>query len=82
MCDCFQYCAGKKLARFWELLKISFLTFSLMKRKQLFLIGPQDNRRKLESIHEYHSVERKNEGRKPDRNSSLRRLEIKPRNLV
>jgi hypothetical protein len=28
--------------------------------------------RKHESIHEYHFVERKNEGRKPDKNSSLR----------
>jgi hypothetical protein len=26
-------------------------------------------------------VERKNEGRKPDKNSSLRRLEFMPRNL-
>ncbi len=37
--------------------------------------------RKLESIHEYHFVERKNKGRKLDNNSSLRRLEIMPRNL-
>ncbi len=38
--------------------------------------------RKLESIHEKHFVERKNEGRKPDiENSSLKRLEFMPRNL-
>ncbi len=35
--------------------------------------------KKLESIHEYHFVERKNEGRKRDKNSSLRRLEFVPR---
>jgi hypothetical protein len=29
----------------------------------------------------YHFVERKNEGRKLDKNSSLRRLEFMPRNL-
>ncbi len=34
--------------------------------------------RKLESIHEQHLVEMKKEGRKPDKNSSLRRLEFKP----
>jgi hypothetical protein len=33
------------------------------------------------SIHEKHFVERKNEGRKPDKNPSLRRLEFMPRNL-
>jgi hypothetical protein len=32
--------------------------------------------RKLESFHETHFVERKNKGRKPDENSSLRRLEF------
>jgi hypothetical protein len=37
--------------------------------------------RKLENIHEKHFVERKNEVRKPDKNSSLRRLEFMPRNL-
>jgi hypothetical protein len=37
--------------------------------------------RKLQAIHEKHFVERKNEGRKPDNNLSLRRLEFKPRNL-
>jgi hypothetical protein len=36
---------------------------------------------KLKSIHKKHFVERKNEGRKPDKNSSLRRLEFMPRNL-
>jgi hypothetical protein len=35
--------------------------------------------RKLESIRKMHFVERKNEGRKPDKNS--RRLEFLPRNL-
>jgi hypothetical protein len=37
--------------------------------------------RKPKSIHEKHFVERKNEGRKPDKDSSLRRLEFKPTNL-
>jgi hypothetical protein len=37
--------------------------------------------RKLKSVHEYHFVEGKNEGRKPDKNLSLRRLEFKPKNL-
>jgi ribosomal protein S21 len=37
--------------------------------------------RKLKSIHEYHFVERKNEGRKPDKKSSQRRLKFMPRNL-
>jgi hypothetical protein len=37
--------------------------------------------RKLESIHELHFVEWKNEGRKPDKISSLRRLEFMPINL-
>jgi hypothetical protein len=36
---------------------------------------------KLKSIHEQHFVERKTEGRKPDKNSSLRSLEFMPRNL-
>jgi hypothetical protein len=35
--------------------------------------------KELESLHEKHFVERKNEGRKPDKNSSLRRLEFVPR---
>jgi hypothetical protein len=35
---------------------------------------------KLESIHEYHFVEQKNEGRKPDKNWRLRRLYFMPRN--
>jgi hypothetical protein len=35
--------------------------------------------RKLVSFHETHFVERKNEGRKPDEISSLRRLEFMPR---
>jgi hypothetical protein len=37
--------------------------------------------RKLESIYEKHIVEQKNQGRKPDKNSSLRRIEFRPRNL-
>jgi hypothetical protein len=35
--------------------------------------------RKLESIHEHHFVERKNEGRNPD--SNWRKFEFMPRNL-
>jgi hypothetical protein len=34
-----------------------------------------------EFIHEYRFVERENEGRKPNKNSSLRILEFMPRNL-
>jgi hypothetical protein len=37
--------------------------------------------RKLESIHEWRFVEQINEGRKPEKNSSLRSLEFMPRNL-
>jgi ribosomal protein S21 len=37
--------------------------------------------RKFASIREKHLLERKNEGRKPDKNSSLRRLEFRLRNL-
>ncbi len=37
--------------------------------------------RKLESIRGEHFVQSKDEGRKPDKNSSLRRLEFKPKNL-
>jgi hypothetical protein len=37
--------------------------------------------RKLKSIHELHFVELKNEGKKPDKISSLRRLKFMPRNL-
>ncbi len=36
---------------------------------------------KLEFIREKHFVERKNEGRKPDKDSSLRRLKFMPENL-
>jgi hypothetical protein len=36
---------------------------------------------KLESIRELHFVERKNEGRKPDKNSSLIKLVFMSRNL-
>ncbi len=37
--------------------------------------------RKLESAHEKHFIEGKNEGRKPDKRSSLIRFEFMPRNL-
>jgi hypothetical protein len=37
--------------------------------------------RKLESAREKHFLERKIEGRKPDKDLSLRRLEFMPRNL-
>jgi hypothetical protein len=37
--------------------------------------------KKLESIREKHLVERRNKGRKPVKNSSLRRHELMPRNL-
>ncbi len=37
--------------------------------------------RKLESLNEYHFVERKNVGGKPNKNLSLRRLKFMPRNL-
>ncbi len=37
--------------------------------------------RKLEPIHEYHFLEPKNEGEKPDKNSSLRRIKFMHRDL-
>jgi hypothetical protein len=37
--------------------------------------------RELESIHEKHFAERKNEGRKPDKDSRLRRPKLMPRNV-
>jgi hypothetical protein len=37
--------------------------------------------RKFEPIHEQHFVKRKNEGRKPDKDLNMRRLEFMPRNL-
>jgi len=37
--------------------------------------------RKLEYIDEYHFVQRKNEGRKPDKNLSLTRFKFRPTNL-
>jgi hypothetical protein len=38
-------------------------------------------KRKREFISEHHLVESKNEGRKPDKNSSLSRIEFMPRSL-
>jgi hypothetical protein len=37
--------------------------------------------KQLEPIHEWHFVEQENEGRKPDKKSSLLRLECMPRKL-
>jgi hypothetical protein len=37
--------------------------------------------RKLESINDYHFVERENEGRKPDKNSNVRKFGLMSRNL-
>ncbi len=37
--------------------------------------------KKFNSIHEWHFVEQKNEERKPDKDSSLRRLKFMPRKL-
>ncbi len=37
--------------------------------------------RKLKSIHEKYFVQRENDGRKPDKNCNLRRLEFMPRKL-
>jgi hypothetical protein len=43
--------------------------------------NPRNKKTQVYSIHEYHFVKQKNEDRKPDKNSSLRRLEFMPRNL-
>jgi hypothetical protein len=37
--------------------------------------------RKLEYIDEYHLVDQKNVGRKPDKTSNMRKLKFMPRNL-
>jgi hypothetical protein len=47
----------------------------------LKILTKNSKTRKLESIHELHFVEWKNDGRKPDKNKSLRRLEFLSRNL-
>jgi hypothetical protein len=51
-------------------------TFALCYSQSLLLVDFKENHetRKLESIHKCHLLERKNEGRKPDKNSSLERL--------
>jgi hypothetical protein len=61
---------------YWRILKKT-IPFSGFKNpcKKIF------ETRKLDSTYEWHFVERKNEGRKPEKNSSLRRLEFMPRNL-
>jgi hypothetical protein len=41
----------------------------------------KNSRKKIESIHEKHFVEEKHEGRKPNKNSSRRRLEFMDRNI-
>ncbi len=55
--------------------KILFSSF-----KKILTKNPR-NKKKLESINEKHFVEWKNEGRKLDKNSRLRRIEFMPRNL-
>ncbi len=54
-------------------------------KKSIFFSGFKDpyrnETRKLESIHKQHFVERKNEGRKPDKNWSLTSFEFMPRNI-
>jgi hypothetical protein len=53
-------------------------------RKQTCFKKPHTKIRKtgkLEAIHEWHFVEQKKKGRKPDKNSIMRRLEFVPKNL-
>jgi hypothetical protein len=62
----------------------AFLSFywRIFKENQTLLyIRKICDRRKLKSFREYHLVEGKNEGRKRDKNSSLRRLAFTHRNL-
>ncbi len=61
---------------YWRILKKTLLYSGFNNPYKKF-----HNTRKLESIHEQHFLEQKNEGRKSDKNSSLRRLEFMPRNL-
>jgi hypothetical protein len=60
---------------YWRILKKTTLLLGFKNTKKIC------ETRKLEYIHEKHFVEQKNEGRKPDKNSSTRRLEFMPRNL-
>jgi hypothetical protein len=62
---------------YWQILKKTML-FSGFKNP---FKNIRETRKKIESIHEWHFVERKKEGRKPDKNSSLRRRKFMPRNL-
>jgi hypothetical protein len=61
---------------YWKILKKTML-FSGFKN----LSKKIRETRKLESIHELHFVKQKDEGRKQDKNSSLRRCEFMLRNL-
>ncbi len=61
---------------YWRILKKTILFSSF----QNFYKKIREERN-LESIHEYNFVEWKNEGRKPDKKYSLRRLKFSPRNL-
>jgi hypothetical protein len=68
------------------ILLLSLLLADFKERKTILYYGLNNKKiretRKLESFHEWHFVERKNEGRIPDKNSSQRRLKFMPRNLV
>jgi hypothetical protein len=61
---------------YWRILKKSIL-FSGFKNPYRKI----RKTRKLQSINEHHCVEQKIEGRKPNKNLSLRRLELMPRSL-
>ncbi len=61
---------------FWWILKKTIF-FSGLK----VLIQKIRETRKFKSIHKWHFIEQKNEGRKSDNNSNLRRIDFMPRNL-
>ncbi len=56
-------------------------TDGFLKENQTILYGFKNTSKKNLRNEKYHFVERKNEGRKLDKNSSLRRREFMPRNL-
>jgi hypothetical protein len=62
---------------YWRILKKTIPSSLVL----IILTKKIREKRKLESLHEKHFVKQKNEGRKPDKNLSQRRLEFMPRNL-
>ncbi len=77
---------NKRLESFAPCYSQSILPWRILKKTILFcdfknLYKKIRETRKLKSFHEKRFVERKNEGRKLDKNSNLRRLEFMPTNL-